>query len=245
MKKFITAVAMSLGILTAGVITQAPQVEASAPAKYLQDTTTETFVVLSVTADGYLDCKPVNPNVEGGYILDNDGKYKLGDIVEITYWNDDIIESHKLTGKALSSVENKYGSYINSLMDESIAEDAYERTVYNKQIKNLEKVSANTTKVNHTVKEKNVTIALKNHNKYEVGVELQAQKLVNGKWKNLDWYDFGFLTSGEKVYAKHSIKNDFNSKKGTYRYKVTTINYDLMGNEFKEKVSYTGKVILK
>ncbi|MEX3625069.1 hypothetical protein [Viridibacillus arvi] len=237
MKKIISAIAMSLGVLALGVFTQASEVEAKASAKYMQDTTTEVFLVQSVTSDGYLDCAPVNPKLKGGYILDNDGKYKVGDIVEITYWNDDIKKSHKLTGKKLSGIEKKYGSHINKMMDKSIASDEF-----NKARKNLAKASVNTTKANHKLKEKNVTIAIKNHNKYETGVELQPQKKINGKWKNESWYDFNFLDSAEKIYIKHSIDHDFMGKKGTYRYKVTTINYDIKGNEYKEKISYTGQI---
>jgi hypothetical protein len=109
MKKFkkVLAIAMVAMGLTAGT-TQAQAQEK----KY----TTDTFMVQYMNEDGLLEAKPVNPKHEGGYVLDN--KYELGDIVEVTYWNDDIIEEHKLTGKELEKVEKKFEGNIDALMDE-------------------------------------------------------------------------------------------------------------------------------
>ncbi|MED3976083.1 hypothetical protein P4639_22055 [Priestia megaterium] len=78
--------------------------------------TTDTFIVQYLTEDNMLQAKPVNPKNDYTYMLDN--KYEIGDIVEVTYWNDDIKEEHKVKGKELKSIESKYEKNINKLMQE-------------------------------------------------------------------------------------------------------------------------------
>lgn len=87
-------------------------------------------------------------------------------------------------------------------------------------------VSANTTKANYN--NQNITLYIKNDNNYQVGVEIQPQRFVNGKWKNLDWYDFEFVNKGKKAKIT-GYKKDF--KKGKYRYVVKVNKYDKKGFE--------------
>lgn len=108
-KKFLTVAMVAMG-LTA-VATQAEAKE--------KDYTTDTFMVQYMDNEGMLEAKPVNPRHKGGYLLDN--KYEIGDIVEVTYNNDDIIEEHKLTGKELKKVEKKYKENIDSIWSEGEA----------------------------------------------------------------------------------------------------------------------------
>lgn len=112
--------------LIAGVVTVAIAVVgfAGTATKAEQEYTKELVMVQSVTDDGeFLNAMPIDENsqLEYGYILDN--KYKLGDIVEITYNNDDLINQRKLEGKELANVEDKYAGAIDCLMDEGIEMD--------------------------------------------------------------------------------------------------------------------------
>jgi hypothetical protein len=83
--------------------------------------TTEYVMVQSHADEGFLNAKAINPSsqLEYGYILDD--KYELGDIVEITYDNDDLMAERKVTGKELNDIEQKYYKEINALMEEGIA----------------------------------------------------------------------------------------------------------------------------
>ena len=87
-------------------------------------------------------------------------------------------------------------------------------------------VSVNTTKSNYTASDGYVTLAIKNDNNYNVGVEIQPQIKSNGKWNDLDWYDVEFVNKGKKVYNKTSIKE---FKTGEYRYQITINTYDKDG----------------
>lgn len=81
---------------------------------------TEKFIVQYVTDDGTLNAESLEEktNAPNGYILDY--KYDLGDIVEVTYCNDDILSEREIKGKELTSVEQKYENKIDFLMDEGI-----------------------------------------------------------------------------------------------------------------------------
>ncbi|MCY7911238.1 hypothetical protein MOB65_20490 [Bacillus inaquosorum] len=80
-----------------------------------QQSVTEKFVVKK-KEDGMLLAMPLekSQNAPDGYLLDD--KYKIGDIVEVTYWNDDIFKERKVTGKELNSLKNKYSKKIKSIM---------------------------------------------------------------------------------------------------------------------------------
>lgn len=84
--------------------------------------TTEYVVVQSKADKGYLNSQPIqkDTNCNYGYLLDD--KYQLGDVVEITYRNDDLKAEHKVTGSELEEVEAKYGSVINSILEDGIRE---------------------------------------------------------------------------------------------------------------------------
>jgi hypothetical protein len=102
-------------------------------------------------------------------------------------------------------------------------------------------ISANTTKINHYLKKDlSISIKVKNDNKYEMGVELQPQKKINGKWVDLDWYDYDFYKPEQKIATQHSIKAEYKNKKGEYRYKVTANKFDKDGFEVRQGVFYTG-----
>lgn len=80
------------------------------------------------------------------------------------------------------------------------------------------------------------TALMKNHNSYEVGMELQPQKLKNGKWVNLGWHSYNFI----KAYKNGkdiAYKKDFSA--GTFRYKVTVDKFDKDGNAVKKGQYYT------
>ena len=104
-------------------------------------------------------------------------------------------------------------------------------------------VSVNTTKVQYSNPDKFVAIAVKNHNGHMVGVDIQPQRKVNGKWVNLDWYDAEFIYSGEKVYTKTALR-DF-VKTGTYRFHVSVITFDKKGFEKSRKTINTNKFTIK
>lgn len=72
-----------------------------------------------------------------------------------------------------------------------------------------------------------VTGITSNHNGYEVGVEYQPQKLVSGKWVNLDWYAYNFVSPNKKV-KDQELKKNFS--KGTFRYVVKVDKFDKKGN---------------
>ncbi|MEC2335076.1 hypothetical protein [Bacillus subtilis] len=80
-----------------------------------QQSITEKFVVKK-KEDDMLLAIPLgkSQNAPDGYLLDD--KYKIGDIVEVTYWNDDIFKERKITGKELNSLQDKYGKKIKSIM---------------------------------------------------------------------------------------------------------------------------------
>lgn len=85
---------------------------------------TEYVMVYSVTEDGkYLDATPIQEDtqLEYGYILDM--KYQLGDIVEITYNDDELIAERLVSDDELKDVYNLYGDKIDYLMDEGVAMD--------------------------------------------------------------------------------------------------------------------------
>jgi hypothetical protein len=99
-------------------------------------------------------------------------------------------------------------------------------------------ISANTTKVNHSIKlDKVVSLAIKNNNAIEQGVLYQPQKLVNGKWKDLDWYDYDFLNPHTKKYEYLGLENFTNS--GTYRFEIDIDKFDKEGYSISQGKFYT------
>lgn len=123
MKKTILTVAilMTIGIYALSfmpIIGQSEKNETSEEKKYV----TEVFVVQSETPDGHLEAKPlVASSLEGSYILES--KYNLGDIVEVTYWNDDILKERVITGEELEGLEEKYDTEINAIYEEGMGMD--------------------------------------------------------------------------------------------------------------------------
>lgn len=72
---------------------------------------TETFVVQSETQDGYLNAVSISEktNAPYGYILDN--KYDIGDVVEVTYSQDDILAERLIVGDELEELEDEVKMY--------------------------------------------------------------------------------------------------------------------------------------
>lgn len=161
-----------------------------------------------------------------GYVLNKKG-LQVGDIVEIQENGQGEVRHQRVISQY--EMEKEYRADYNYLAKR----------------KTLVKASVNTTKVNHNLKEKIVTVAIKNHNKYDVGVELIPQRLVKGKWVNTGVSDMALMKSKEKMYIKHWMNFHYSNVKGVYRYKVTTINYDRDGNEYKFATSYTSRIKIK
>lgn len=88
---------------------------------------TERFFIQSKT-DGGLLGKSIESHTHApnGYTIDD--KFNVGDIVEVSYYNDDIISEKKLTGNKLENVKEKFALQINSLMDEGIELDYQRKT---------------------------------------------------------------------------------------------------------------------
>lgn len=85
------------------------------PLEAMKNQVTEKFVVVSVTKDGMLNAKSLSEktNAPYGYILDN--KYQIGDIVEVTYWNDDILSEKKISGSTAKKPFKKEVSSISGV----------------------------------------------------------------------------------------------------------------------------------
>lgn len=102
-------------------------------------------------------------------------------------------------------------------------------------------VSANTTLTSYTYG-KNVTLYVKNDNFYDTVSLITPQKKVDGKWKDLDWYDSAVLGNDQSerlTYTSGSGK-DFKAK-GTYRFKVES-SY---GDNASLGTLYTGNFSIK
>jgi len=85
---------------------------------------TEYFLVTDNVDNRFVDTKSLatNSNAPYGYILDND--YKLGDVVKVTYKNDDIRQERVLSDKEIK--ESNVKDFIkasNCGSDELLAED--------------------------------------------------------------------------------------------------------------------------
>lgn len=109
----LTTLINSLTFLPIGTSSEEPV--AKAEKKY----STELFVVQSETQDGYLNSESISEetNAPYGYILDN--KYEIGDVVEVTYRNDDIKSERKITGDELKEVEENLGEEINGVLEDA------------------------------------------------------------------------------------------------------------------------------
>jgi hypothetical protein len=85
-----------------------------------KEISTEVFVVQEKTADGYLNAVSISEdtNAPYGYILDD--KYELGDVVEVTYSNDEIFAEREIVGDELDKLENEKGSYINAVLEDGM-----------------------------------------------------------------------------------------------------------------------------
>lgn len=105
-------------------------------------------------------------------------------------------------------------------------------------------VSANMVKNNFTSKDKVATVYVKNDDNYEIGTDMQPQKLVKGKWVDLEWYMPMIIEKHQKESLGASLKYDFKNK-GTYRYKVTVCKFDKKGNEVTQGKFYTGNFNIK
>lgn len=115
MKKLIMAMAL---LMTTGInaVTYTPVTE-TAEASEEKKSVTEQFVVQEKTADGYLMAVSISEetNAPHGYILDD--KYEVGDIVEVTYWNDDIFEEKKIVGKELEELTEEKYAWIDAIVE--------------------------------------------------------------------------------------------------------------------------------
>lgn len=108
------AFAMTMGI---SALTYLPTGEATQSVEE-KNSVTEVFMVQSVSEDGeYVNAKAVNSDgMNEEYILDP--IYEIGDVVEVTYCNDDIFAERLITGDELDDIlENEYvmaedGSYV-------------------------------------------------------------------------------------------------------------------------------------
>ncbi|NTU28479.1 structural protein [Bacillus tequilensis] len=111
----------------------------------------------------------------------------------------------------------------------------------------LRGVSANPTKQNHILGEdKVVKVAVKNDNDYIAVPNLFLQRKENGKWKDLDANSPNPLKPDKKEYDEWGIKEMFDNKKGTYRFKVDVERYDSKGNHVKtEGAFYTDEFYIK
>ncbi|MEC1940132.1 structural protein [Bacillus velezensis] len=111
----------------------------------------------------------------------------------------------------------------------------------------LRGVSANPTKQNHILGEdKVVKVAVKNDNDYIAGPNLFLQRKENGKWKDLDANSPNPLKPGKKDYDEWGIKEMFDNKKGTYRFKVDVERYDSKEKHIKtEGTFYTDEFYIK
>lgn len=81
----------------------------------------ELFVVQSDYGDGYLHAVSLSEDTQAphGYVLDD--KYDLGDVVQVTYDDDDILAEHELTGQTLGYVKEEYAEEINAIFEEGYA----------------------------------------------------------------------------------------------------------------------------
>ncbi|MED4460421.1 Uncharacterised protein [Bacillus subtilis] len=111
----------------------------------------------------------------------------------------------------------------------------------------LKGVSANPTKQNHILGEdKIVKVAVKNDNDYMAGPNLILQRKESGKWKTLDANSPNPLKPDQKAYDEWGIKEMFENKKGTYRFKVEAYRYDSKGDYVKtEGTFYTHEFYIK
>ncbi|MGG1362671.1 structural protein [Bacillus velezensis] len=111
----------------------------------------------------------------------------------------------------------------------------------------LRGVSANPTKQNHILGEdKVVKVAVKNDNDYIAGPNLFLQRKENGKWKDLDANSPNPLKPGKKDYDEWGIKEMFDNKKGTYRFKADFERYDSKEKHIKtEGTFYTDEFYIK
>lgn len=119
MEKMILAMAVLMGILI-NALTYVPMGGNAEEPKEENKSVTETFVIQSETQDGNLHAVSISEktNAPYGYSLDN--KYELGDVVEVTYWNDEIKSEKKITGKELEKLEAEKGAEINAVIEEGM-----------------------------------------------------------------------------------------------------------------------------
>lgn len=80
----------------------------------------EIFVIQSKTDDGYLNAVSLDENTDApyGYILDD--KYELGDIVEVTYKDDDIKKERLITGEEEGNIRYEFIEEINAIFEDGI-----------------------------------------------------------------------------------------------------------------------------
>jgi hypothetical protein len=125
MKKIILAVLVALVVMVS-VNTQIGDEE-----KNNYGYVTEKFVVQYETSDGFLNAVSIEDktNAPYGFILEN--KYELGDIVEVTYKDDEIISERLITGEEEKNIWYQHGEKINAVYEEGmqIMRESYERAI--------------------------------------------------------------------------------------------------------------------
>lgn len=111
----------------------------------------------------------------------------------------------------------------------------------------LKGVSANTTKQNHYLgTDKVIKVAVKNDNDYIAGPNLFLQRKEDGKWKTLAANSPNPLKPGQKDFDEWGIKEMFDNKKGTYRFKAEVERYDAKGNHVRtEGTFFTDEFYIK
>ena len=105
MKKLLApAVAILLSIVVSGCVQEAESVEKQQEKK----SSTEYFVVQSKADEGYLNAVSLSEYTEAphGFILDD--KYEIGDIVQVTFNNDDLLSEEKITGEQLELIVERW-----------------------------------------------------------------------------------------------------------------------------------------
>ena len=120
MKKLLApAVAILLSIVVSGCVQEAESVEQQQEKK----SSTEYFVVQSKADEGYLNAVSLSEYTEAphGFILDD--KYEIGDIVQVTFNNDDLLSEEKITGEQLELIVEHDGELIKAINEGLKPED--------------------------------------------------------------------------------------------------------------------------
>lgn len=122
LEMLVSAIVITVGIYAMSFIPTAEKnIEMEAEASEQKEYVTELFMIQDEINNEYVLAKPLDESeAPHGYFLEN--KYELGDIVELTYLEDDVLGEKKITGERLEEIEIAYDEIINYYMDETIAE---------------------------------------------------------------------------------------------------------------------------